>query len=350
MRKNQLYRDAHIVVIDDVQANVAVLKRTLEWAKYKRVSGFSDPQKALETFRNDPPDIILLDLHMPGLDGFQVLDWIKYKNERNDYVPVLVLTADANAETRRKALSLGADDFLTKPYDATEVMLRVHNFLETRWLHKELENKNADLESLVQRRTKELEQARMEALETLARAAEFRDDNTGEHAKRVGDLSARIAEAAGQDSVFVELIRMAAPLHDVGKIGVPDAVLLKPAKLDKEEFEIMKSHSEIGGRILAGSESPVLKMGEEIALSHHEKWDGSGYPLGLKGDEIPLSGRIVALADVYDALTSERPYKRAWRPEEAYRHIEESAGAHFDPRLVEAFWTLIEREELQVAA
>jgi len=248
-----------------------------------------------------------------------------------------VLTADATPDAKRRALSAGARDFLTKPLDHIEVLLRIRNLLETRLLHVQLANQNQILDERVRLRTRELEAARVEILERLAVAAEYRDDDTGKHTARVGFVSARIAAAMDRPPSEVELIRRAAPLHDVGKIGIPDAILLKPGKLTPEEWAVMKEHAPIGAGILGGSTAPVLQLAEEIAASHHERWEGGGYPRGLAGTQIPLASRIVAVADVLDATTHERPYKPAWPLEDALAEIEAQAGRHFDPEVVEVF-------------
>jgi putative two-component system response regulator len=255
---------------------------------------------------------------------------------------VLVLTADATPEAKHKALSLGARDFLSKPLDPLEVTLRVNNLLETRFLYRALLEENRRLEERVQERTRELQQAQLEILERLARAAEYRDDETGEHVRRVAVNAAHVAEALGLPQEQVGMIRSAAPLHDLGKIGIPDAILRKPAKLTPEEFAVIKTHATIGAELLSGGRSELSRVAERIARSHHERWDGSGYPDGLAGEEIPLEGRIVAVVDVFDALTSERPYKSAWPLEEALAEIEAQAGRQFDPRVVQALLHALE--------
>ncbi len=253
------------------------------------------------------------------------------------YLSTLVLTADVSPETRRRALSQGANDFLIKPFDPREAILRINNLLAAWFLHLMPQQQNRILEEKVRERTRELEASQLEVLERLAQAAEFRDDDTGQHTQRVGAMAARLAHALKMPEEQIEVIRRAAPLHDVGKIGISDTILLKPGKLTQEEFEVIKSHAEIGGRMLAGGRSDLVQMAHVIALSHHERWDGNGYPQRLKGEEIPLEGRIVAVTDVFDALTNERPYKKAWTVAEARIEIENQSGKQFDPRVVEAF-------------
>ncbi|HEY3782944.1 MAG TPA: HD domain-containing phosphohydrolase [Fimbriimonadaceae bacterium] len=350
MLSERIIRESRILIIDDESANVELLQRILEWAGYANVIPLCDPTKAFVVAENCKPDIILLDLHMPVMNGFELLQQIREQVTGSKYVPILVFTADINPESKKKALELGANDFLTKPGDATEIMLRVRNFLETRHLHRQLQDQNLDLEQKVQERTQALETARLEALEKLARAAEFRDDDTGEHAKRVGATAVGIAEQLGWAHIDVEELRMAAPLHDIGKIGLPDSILLKPGKLTDEEFEVMKRHTRIGASILGDSESPVLQLAKMIAMAHHEWWDGTGYPGGLGGEEICLAARIVAVADVFDALTHARPYKEAWPEQDAEAEISKCAGSHFDPQVVEAFLAMRQKYGVARAA
>ncbi|MGH2720190.1 MAG: HD domain-containing phosphohydrolase [Actinomycetota bacterium] len=326
-----------ILIVDDQPANVALLERLLAQGGYTQIASTTDPRNVTRMYREFEPDLILLDLNMPHLDGFAVMHELAPLLPPGQYMPILVLTADATPDAKRRALSAGAKDFLTKPLDHIEVLLRIRNLLETRLLHVQLANQNHILDERVRLRTRELEEARIEILERLAVAAEYRDDDTGKHTARVGHVSARIAEVMDRPLSEVELIRRAAPLHDVGKIGIPDAILLKPGKLTPEEWAIMKEHAPIGASILGDSTAPVLQMAEEIASSHHERWEGSGYPRGLAGTQIPLVSRIVGVADVLDALTHTRPYKAAWPLEDALAEIEAQAGRHFDPDVVNAF-------------
>jgi putative two-component system response regulator len=339
-------RTPRILVIDDEIINIEVLQRIFE-PGFAQLATTTDARDALAMFRDFAPDVVLLDLRMPHLDGLEVLAQLTADIPGGTYLPIVVLTSDASSEAKRRALSGGAKDFLTKPLSPSEVRLRVLNLLETRFLHLELQEHNRLLETRViertralVRRTEELEDARHEILERLARAAEFRDDDTGQHTQRVGHLAAHLAEVMSRPEDEVELLRRAAPLHDVGKIGVPDRVLLKEGRLDPTEFLLMKRHTLIGGAILSGSTVPLLAMGCEIALSHHERWDGQGYPTGAGGDAIPLSGRIVAVADVFDALTHGRPYKRAWSVSDATAEMARERGRQFDPKVVDAFLTI----------
>lgn len=314
-----------------------LLKRT----GYTNVRCLMDSLEVLPAYHEYRPDLILLDLHMPKLDGYGVLEQLKQSVPHTEYLPVLVLTADVTREARERALLLGAKDFLQKPLDTTEVLLRIRNLLETRFLHEQVLKQNEVLEQKVRERTEELETARKETLDRLWLVSDFRDDVTGRHARRVGELSALVAHELGLPPELVEVYRWAAPLHDIGKVAVPDAILLKPGKLTPEEFDLMKTHTEVGGELLAGSRWPVLQLAEVIARTHHERWDGTGY-MGLKGEAIPLCGRVVAVTDVFDALMHERPYKRAWTLDETLAELRALAGKAFDPRVAESFLGMVE--------
>lgn len=326
---------ARILVVDDQPVNVKLLEKILDAEGYTNVVTTTDSREAAALFQQSPTDLVLLDLNMPHKDGFEVLAEIKALEK--DYPPVIVLTALKDVESRVKALMSGARDFISKPFDRVELLSRMHNMLEVRLLHKAVQNQNLLLEEKVRERTQELEETRMEIIRRLGRAAEYRDNETGLHIIRMSKFSQILALAAGMAERDAEMILNASPMHDIGKIGIPDSILLKPGKLDADEWETMKKHSTIGAKILSGHPSELMQMAREIALTHHEKWDGSGYPAGKQGEEIPLVGRIVALADVFDALTSERPYKKAWPVEEAVDFIKENSGKHFDPRLVDLF-------------
>jgi putative two-component system response regulator len=350
---NQSTFGAKILIVDDQQANINLLEGILEAAGYTELVSVTDPREVASLFVRLQPDLVLLDLMMPHLDGFQVMEQLKPFISERAYLPILVLTADVTKEAKRQALAIGAKDFLTKPFDHTEVLLRIRNLLQTRHLHMRLLDHNRILEekvlertSALRKRTSELEEAQVEMLERLAAAGEYRDDATGQHTRRVGDLSAHLAQALGLPDTLVEVIRRAAPLHDVGKIGTSDAILLKPGKLTPTEFEVMKRHTIIGARILSGGHSEMTQTAESIAMTHHERWDGSGYPQGLKGEAIPIAGRIVALVDVFDALTHERPYKEAWTVEEAVAEIRRQEARQFDPAVVEAFLRIHARPDI----
>jgi putative two-component system response regulator len=325
-----------VLIVDDEASNTKLLAQYLRRWGYTDVATTNTSGLAIEFFESFAPDLVLLDLHMPSPSGFDLLGQLPRSADGVD-VPVLVLTADVSRDSKHRGLEAGARDFLTKPFDPAEVRLRVANLLRTRHLELDLLSHGRTLERRVAERTRELDAARRETLARLALAAEFRDDSSGEHIYRVGRTTALLAERLGASGHDVELLRQAAPLHDLGKIGVPDAVLLKPGRFEPDEFEQMKRHAQLGAHILRGSSSPVLAVAEKIALSHHEHWDGTGYPRSLEGHEIPRSGRLVAVADVFDALTHERPYKEAWPVDRAVAEIQDQSGRHFDPAIVTAF-------------
>jgi len=332
--------ELRILAVDDEDLNLLVLRRTLEQAGYKRVVTCADPSRVPSLFVEVEPDLVVLDLHMPGMDGFELMGRLAPIAGGRTGIPFLVLTGDVTEKVKRRALEAGARDFLTKPFSPTELVLRVRNLLEVQELHRRLREQNASLELQVTERTRELEQARLEILGRLALAAEYRDDDTQEHAWRIGRTCGFLADTIGLDDGHAELIRRAAPLHDIGKIGIPDAILLKPGRLTEHERSVMQTHTTIGAQILSGSTSSVLGLAERIALSHHERWDGRGYPDERGGEEIPLASRIVAIADVFDALTHQRPYKRAWPVDQAVKEVVSQRGRQFDSQLVDAFATL----------
>jgi putative two-component system response regulator len=336
-----LFSDPRILVVDDEDANVDVLRRVLSRAGFMQVESTTDSRQAADLFLRHRPDLVLLDLHMPHLDGLQVMDRLNEIGEAS-YLPILILSADLTPEARQNALSRGAKDFVAKPFLPDELLLRIRTLLDTRFLYLQIQGQNQQLEATVRERTRELEEAQFEIIGRLAAAAEFRDDNTGHHTQRVGQMSALLARELGGTAEHIALIRRAAELHDVGKIGIPDTILLKIGRLTPEEFAVVKTHTTIGARILSGGKFPLLRLAEEIAFNHHERWDGSGYA-GLRGGDIPLAGQIVAVADVFDALTQERPYKPAWPVAEAIGEIDRQRGRQFAPDVVDAFLRIIER-------
>jgi putative two-component system response regulator len=333
-------KQLRILAVDDEDSNLLLLRRILERDGYTDVAVTTDAASVPGMFVELQPAIVLLDLHMPGMDGFELMERLAPLTAEGSAVPLLVLTADATDDTKRRALEAGARDFLTKPLDRIELLLRVRNLLQVKQLQDRLRHHNARLEYEVAARTRDLDQARVEMLQRLALAAEYRDDQTQEHAWRIGRICALIGLGLGIPDADVELVARAAPLHDLGKIGIPDAILLKPERLTEPEFAVIKTHTTIGAGILAGSRSPVLRLAEHISLTHHERWDGRGYPTGLRGADIPLMARIVSVADVFDALTHERPYKGAWPLADAVGEIMVQAGRQFDPAVVEVFATL----------
>jgi len=327
-------KNPRILIVDDEEANVRLLERILGRATQAELRSTTDSRTVTSLFTEFKPDLVLLDLRMPHLDGFGVLDGLRPLIPADSYVPILVLTADITPEAKLKALSSGAKDFLTKPFDPTEVQLRINNLLETRALH-------VDLEERVRSRTRELEGAHLETVERLALAVEYREDGTGGHTRRVGQASALLARTLGLPQTDVMLIRQAAPLHDVGKIAIPDRVLMKPDRLSADEWAVMKTHTTLGAKLVSGARYSLLLTAEAIALSHHERWDGLGYPRGLSGESITLPARIVAVADAYDAMTHRRPYREAYPEDYALAELQRCAGTHFDPRCVECFIRLI---------
>lgn len=292
---------------------------------------------------NEKPDLLLLDIIIPKLNGFEVLKIIKGKEDTR-FIPVVVITSLDDRESKIKAIKLGADDFITKPFDVTELNIRIKNLLKIREYYYYSKSYSGILEAEVRTQTQELKkayqklkEANLDTIYRLSSAAEYRDDSTGKHIRRISDYSTLIAENIGLSSEDVELIHITSAMHDIGKIGLSDAILLKPAKLTSKEYEAMKKHTTIGGEILADSKSEMLKSAQVIALSHHEKFDGRGYPFQLKGKSIPLFARIVAVADVYDALVTPRVYKPSFSKEVAFSILWESKETHFDPEIVDVF-------------
>jgi putative two-component system response regulator len=333
------FRHARILIVDDEINNVDMLRRVLEREGFTRIESTTDSREAASLYVQHRPDLILLDLHMPHLDGLDVMGQLNEIAEAS-YLPILILSGDLTPEARRDALSRGAKDFVAKPFQQDELLLRIKTLLETRLLYIQIQSQNQLLEAKVRERTRALEEAQIEIVARLAVAAEFRDDNTGQHTQRVGQMSALLATGLGLADSQVGLIRRAAELHDVGKIGVPDAILLKIGKLTPEEFDVVKTHTTIGARILSGGKFPLLRLAEEIAFTHHERWDGTGYA-GIRGADIALAGRIVAVADVFDALTQQRPYKPAWPVGEAIAEIDRQRDRQFDPAIVDVFLRVI---------
>lgn len=351
-------RNARIMIVDDEPINIRVVRKYLELAGYKSFVTTTESTQAAAIAERERPDVILLDIMMPDVSGLELLRGFK-QSVTTERTPVIILTASDTAEIKREALQLGATDFLVKPIECSELTARVRNALIVKAHHDYLRNSADTLAQQVRDRTAELADTRLEVIHCLARAAEFRDNETGNHVVRVGRYAELIARRIGLEPDLVEMIGHAAPLHDVGKIGVPDSILLKPGKLTPEEFQIMqnhcalgrricesfteheigiyKRHADIGARILGNTRSPLLTMAGRIAITHHEKWDGSGYPLALAGEAIPLEGRIIAVADVFDALSSRRPYKPAFPLDKCFSIMEAERGKHFDASILDAF-------------
>jgi cyclic di-GMP phosphodiesterase len=357
-RRPNVAADSKIMVVDDESTNIKVVKRLLELEGYSHFVTTTDSTTALTLLRDEQPDILLLDLMMPHVSGLEILTQVRADDEFS-YLPVIILTAVTDRETKLEALELGATDFLGKPLDPSELAARVGNVLTVKAFQNRLQNYSHDLETAVRQRTAELEASRRDVIQCLARAAEYRDDDTGYHIIRVGRYARLIATKLGMSDDEVDILEQAAQLHDVGKIGVPDQILLKPGKLTVEEFASMQKHcgfgkhilhassmdderivhrhTELGAMILGVGASPVLAMAERIALTHHEWWDGTGYPFKLAGEDIPLEGRIVAVADVFDALSSKRCYKDAMPIDKCFEIMQSERETHFDPNLLDIF-------------
>jgi putative two-component system response regulator len=331
-----------VMVVDDEKLNLKLIGAMLKRQGYEVITAL-DGDECLKKALEVPPDLFLLDIIMPGMNGFEVCARLK-QEETLSQIPVVMVTALQDVGDRVKALNAGADDFLTKPVDHMELTARVRSLLKVKAYNDHMVNYRQELESEVKRRTLELakahEKLRGASLETifrLSRAAEFKDEDTGAHIISMSRISARLAEKLSLSEQTVESILYASPMHDIGKIGIPDRILLKNGPLNEEEWSIMRLHTVYGGQILENSDIGFLRLGEVIATTHHEKVDGSGYPTGLKGRQIPLAGRIVAVADVFDALMSRRPYKPAFTAEQAVNIIKEGRGRHFDAEVVDVF-------------
>ncbi|KOO16204.1 chemotaxis protein CheY [Vibrio xuii] len=317
-----------VLVVDDIPDNIHTLSGVL--SDDYRIKAATNGAKAIQIANSKPqPHLILLDIMMPEMDGYEVCSQLK-SNPMTADIPIIFVTAKAEVVDEQKGFEMGAVDYITKPISPPIVQARVKT-------HIALYDQNLSLANQVRERTAQLESSRLEVIQRLGRAAEYKDNETGMHVIRMSHYSKILAQQLDVSERWIELVFQASPMHDIGKIGIPDAVLRKPGKLDKDEWEVMQTHVQIGADIIDNGDSLLLQMAQEIALYHHEKWDGSGYPHGLKGEEIPLSARIVAIADVFDALTSERPYKKAWPTEKAVSLLEEEAGSHFDPNLVPIF-------------
>jgi putative two-component system response regulator len=333
----------HVLIIDDNATNLMLFKHLLSKLPEIEVTTFDDPLAAVEWCTEHTPDMVIVDYMMPVMDGLEFISTFRGLPGRHD-IPLIMITADTESDVRHRALELGAHDFLTKPVDKTELTARARNLLALRrsqvqlanraqWLAQEVKKATSEIRA----RESEIRAREKEVILRLSRAAEYRDPETGAHLLRMANYTRLIAANIGLPQQEQDLLLEAAPMHDMGKVGIADNILLKPGKLTPEEYEIMKTHAAIGYEILRDSVSPLLKTASILAWTHHEKFDGSGYPRGLQGEDIPLHGRIVAVADVFDALTSSRPYKLAWPLERAIEFLKEGRGTHFDPVCVDAF-------------
>ncbi len=327
----------NVLIVDDEPTNLALCAYMLEALPDVTAIEAADPQEALDWCRDNEPDVVLLDYMMPAMDGLQFLQRFRALPGR-EQIPVIMLTADVQTALRHRALQLSANDFLNKPVDKTELRARVRNMLSLRASMLQLRQRADGLDHEVRDAREALQLYQEETVQRLSRAAEFRDPETGAHLMRMAHYAQHIATRLGLDAAAQQLLLAAAPMHDIGKVGIPDHILCKPGRLDAAELAIMRTHAQIGADILAGSRSPLLQTAAAIALAHHEKYDGSGYPHGLRGEQIPLFARIVAVADVFDALTSARPYKRAWGLDEAAAFLHAQRGLHFDPVCLDAFF------------
>lgn len=352
-------RNAKVAIIDDEAYNILIVKKHLQKAGYANFISTEDSTVALDLLRKEKPDVVLLDILMPKVSGLDILHVMQHESSLQN-IPVLIMTATSELEVKRICLDLGAVDFLPKPLDPIDLVPRVRNTLASKMAQDRLAAHANQLEAEVVRRTRELAASREEIVHCLARAAEFRDDDTGHHVIRVGKYVGLIADEMGFDQRQVEVIELAAQLHDLGKIAIPDAILHKPGKLDDHERSLMQrhcglgrqvlnplspgeqrtlqKHARLGADLLTVPSSPLLMLASKIAQTHHEWWDGTGYPLGLKGEDIPIEGRMTAVADVFDALSSARPYKTAFPREKCFDILREDSGTHFDPAVIDAFF------------
>ncbi len=351
MASKQLLSSAKILIVDDDPSILAFYQMILEREGYTQIKTTLDSCGVLALFVEYEPDILILDIAMPHLDGLQLLKILQGSVQGGLSLPVLVATAYPTRDNRFRALSEGAVEVVSKPFDRSELVLRVSNLLKVRMAVHEVEAQTHALFLELLERTEqlssyqaELKEAQMEVIERLARAAEQHDEETSEHTHRVSITAGLLARSLGLSAEEAHVIQRAAPLHDVGKIGVPDSILLKPGRFSPEEYAVMQRHCRFGADLLSGGRSEIVQMAECIALTHHEKWNGHGYPHGLEGQEVPIEGRIVAVADVFDALTHGRPYKEAWPLEAALEEIRQQSGRQFDPKVVEAFLQLPHEE------
>ncbi len=365
-RERDEVRTSKIMIVDDEQLVIRVVRRFLASDGYQNFVTLTDPRKALETIEAEKPDVVLLDIMMPHVTGLDLLK-VRQRTSIFQHIPFIILSANSENQTKREALQLGATEFLAKPVDPLDLVLRVQNALIVKRHYDHLETYAVELEKQVRARTRQIDRSREQIIHCLARAAEYRDNETGEHVIRVGKYCGVIARQLGFGPEYCRQIELASQLHDVGKIGIPDSILLNPGKLSREEFEVMKTHCGLGcqimeplanselervkghaenGFLMEGVDSHMLELAATIARTHHEKWDGTGYPNGLTGDQIPIEGRITCVADVYDALCSERPYKPKFPVKKCLEIMLSERGTRFDPIVLDAFLDQIDQIEM----
>jgi putative two-component system response regulator len=329
-----------ILLVDDEPANLKLFALMLKSDGYRNVVCIQDPREVVDSYRAVRPQLILLDINMPHMDGYEVMEALKAVKDPLP-APIVVLTAQSGEDYLLKALNAGATDFLSKPVNKRELLARVKNILMAHLAMRLMHGQNSVLEAMVEQRTRDLRASRLDLVRRLGRASEYRDNETGQHILRMSHAAVLLARRIGWQPHACDLLLNAAPLHDVGKIGIPDGILLKPGPLTHDERDVMRQHARIGADLLGGGDDPLLDMARDIALNHHEKWDGSGYPNGLSGFQIPEAARIVAIADVFDALTSRRPYKKPWTAAEALSFMNEQSGKHFDPTFMAHFTKIV---------
>lgn len=331
------FPDAKIIVIDDNEQLLKFAQQVLKGGGYNDVRLIQDPRLAVDAIIGEDIDLVLVDVHMPHMDGYEVLERAIRKLGKDTYVPILMCTSDNAPESRQRALKLGASDFIAKPYETTEMLLRVRNFLRMRWMNLTIQQASAMLETRVRNRTRELVESRTEALDCLTRALEHRDDADIGQARRIANTSERIARALGLEDAEVEMIGLIAPLHDLGKLGLPYRLLIKLEEQPEGELPEMQRHTVLGEKIIGNCNSPILREVRELAKHHHERWDGTGYPDALRGEEIPMTCRIVALALAFDSLTNPRAGQSAVPRQDAVTEVARHRDTHFDPAVVDAF-------------
>ncbi len=325
-----------VVVVDDAPGNLILMRALLDGLGVKTIAGFSDPNEAMKALWQSRPNLIIVDYVMPHIDGISFIRSVR-SIEHLQHTPIIMVTTADLRDVRMDALEAGATDFITRPIELIEFKVRVRNLLQLGEAQAKLNDTAAWLSREVRSKTATLEERERELILRLSRSVEFRDTETGAHVERMAAYAALVAKGLGLDDDYRRTLYLAAPLHDIGKIGVSDSILLKEGALTGEERRAMEKHVRYGEEILSSSTCELIQLAMEIAMHHHERWDGKGYPAGLEGERIPLSGRITAVADVFDALTSERPYKRAWPAEDARAYLVAERGKHFDPACVDAF-------------